>query len=348
MSQKRARDFGISVGSLPCGMFNRITDVPGVSVGHQTLDTDQNKTGVTVVMPCVENPFYHKLPAAAFVLNGFGKTLGLMQLQELGTLETPIALTNTLNVGLVHDALVQYMIERCRKDGLDYLRSVNPIVCECCDATLNNIQTRAVHSDHVLAAIESAGYIFDEGDIGAGKGMICHGLKGGIGSASRIMEIDGDRYTLGVLVLTNHGRLSDLTINGNPIGLGLADKLLQYAPDKGSCIIICATDLPLDSRQIGRVLRRASVGLARLGSYIGEGSGEVFLGFSTANALDPRENNSIREGRLFSDNDLDLPFRAIAECTEEAVLNSLLTANTVVGHTGKKIYGLKELHCDFN
>jgi len=344
MSQKRARDFDICVGSLPCGSLNRITDVPGVSVGHQTLDTDQNKTGVTVVMPCEENPFFHKLPAAAFVLNGFGKTLGLMQLQELGTLETPIALTNTLNVGLVHDALVQYMSSRCREDGLEYLRSVNPVVCECCDATLNNIQSRSVRSEHVFAAINSAGPRFEEGDVGAGKGMICHGLKGGIGSASRILEIDNRTYTLGVLVLTNHGRLTDLTVNGKLIGPDLADKLMQYAPDKGSCIIIAATDLPLDSRQLGRVLRRASVGLARLGSFIGEGSGEVFIGFSTANAFDLRKNESIRIGELFSDNDLDLPFRAIAECTEEAVLNSLLTSSTVTGHTGKKIFGLRDLY----
>jgi D-aminopeptidase len=162
------------------------------------------------------------------------------------------------------------------------------------------------------------------------------------------MEVDGNKYTLGVLVLTNHGRLSDLTVNRKLIGPDLADKLMQYAPDKGSCIIIAATDLPLDSRQLGRVLRRASVGLARLGSYIGEGSGEVFLGFSTANAFDPRETRSIRTGQIFSDNDLDLPFRAIAECTEEAVLNSLLTANTVVGHTGKQIFGLKDLYSTFD
>lgn len=347
MYQKRARDFGISVGLLPCGPFNRITDVPGVTVGHHTLDTEQNKTGVTVVMPCTENPFFHKLPAAAFVLNGFGKTLGLVQVQELGTLETPIALTNTLNVGLVHDAIVQYMIDRCREDGLGYLRSVNPVVCECCDATLNNIHSRAVRSEHVFAAIRSADVYFEEGDVGAGKGMICHGLKGGIGSASRVIEIGNNKYTLGVMVLTNHGRLPDLTINGKRIGSELADKLMQYAPDKGSCIVIAATDLPLDSRQLGRVLRRASVGLARLGSYIGEGSGEVFLGFSTANAFDPREKESVRSGQLFAENNLDLPFRAIAECTEEAVLNSLLTSDAVVGHTGKKIVGLSELYHDF-
>lgn len=347
MPQKRARDYGLTIGSLPCGPLNRITDVPGVTVGHQTVETDQIKTGVTVVMPCAENPFFHKLPAAAFVLNGFGKSLGLMQLQELGTLETPIALTNTLNVGLVHDTMVGYMIDRCRRDGKDDLRSVNPIVCECCDGTLNDIQTRPVHREHVLAAIAGASKHFDEGDVGAGKGMICHGLKGGIGTASRVMSVDGHDYTLGVLVLTNHGSLSDLTIAGEHIGPELAQQLQQYAPDKGSCIVIAATDLPLDSRQLGRVVKRASVGLARLGSFIGQGSGEVFLGFSTANAFDPRESAVLRSGTLFSDDALDLPFRAIAECTEEAVLNSLLTAHSVIGFKGRQILNLTRLKDSF-
>ena len=343
MPQKRARDHGFIIGQLPCGPLNRITDVPGVTVGHQTIDTDRYKTGVTVVMPCAENPFFHKLPAAAFVLNGFGKSLGLMQLQELGVIETPIALTNTLNVGLVHDAMVGYMLDRCRRDGKDDLRSVNPIVCECCDGTLNDIQARPVHREHVLAAIAAAATQFDEGDVGAGKGMICHGLKGGIGTASRIINVDGCNYTLGVLVLTNHGRLSDLTISGDHTGPALAQEIEQYSPDKGSCIVITATDLPLDARQLGRVVKRASVGLARLGSYIGHGSGEVFLGFSTANAFDPRESAALRPGTLCSDEILDLPFRAIAECTEEAVLNSMLTAHTVTGFRGNQVFNLTRL-----
>ena len=348
MPQKRARDFGIRVGSLPCGPLNRITDVPGVTVGHHTIDTDRCKTGVTVVMPCEENPFFHKLPAASFVLNGYGKTQGLVQVDELGTIETPIALTNTLNVGLVHNAMVGYMINRCAEDGKPDLRSVNPIVCECCDASLSDIQTRPVLTEHVRTAILRAGKEFEEGDVGAGKGMICHGLKGGIGSASRVMTVDGKDYTLGVLVLTNHGRLSDLTVSGKHIGPELAEKLKEFSPDKGSCIVIAATDLPLDSRQLGRVIKRASVGLARLGSYIGEGSGEVFIGFSTANAFDPRESGTIRAGQLFSENELDLPFRAIAECTEEAILNSMLTARTVTGYTGRTVYSLAELKEKFD
>ena len=201
--------------------------------------------------------------------------------------------------------------------------------------------------DRIFGGRLGLGKEFEEGDVGAGKGMICHGLKGGIGSASRIMTVDGETYTMGVLVLTNHGRLADLTIDGKHIGPELAEKLKEYAPDKGSCIVIAATDLPLDSRQLGRVIKRASVGLARLGSYIGEGSGEVFIGFSTANAFDPREKNTIRCGQLFSENELDLPFRAIAECTEEAILNSMLTAHTVTGYSGRTVYSLAELKNSF-
>ena len=342
MNQKRARDYGLTVGQLPTGPKNKITDVPGVTVGHCTVDTDEFKTGVTVVLPCEENPFFHKLPAASFVLNGFGKTAGLVQIDELGTLETPIALTNTLNTGLVWDALVGYMVERCANDG-HTLRSVNPVVCECNDGTLNHIQTRAVKEEHVFSAIHSACADFEEGSVGAGRGMVCHDLKGGIGSASRLFEIDGHTYTLGVLLLTNHGNLADLTIDGDNIGKSLAEQLNKREPDKGSCIALIATDLPLDSRQLKRVAKRASVGLARLGSFIGHGSGEVFLAFSTANAWDSRNKSALRDGILFSEDNMDLPFRAVAECTEEAVLNSMLTAHTTVSWRGRTIHALTDL-----
>lgn len=324
------------------GPLNKITDVPGVTVGHCTIDTEEHKTGVTVVMPCTENPFFHKLPAAAVVLNGFGKTAGLVQIDELGTLETPIALTNTMNVGLVWDALAGYMIDRCAAED-HTLRSVNPVVCECNDGTLNRIQKRAVTAEHVLNAIESARPEFEEGAVGAGRGMICHDLKGGIGSASRQIELDGKLYTLGVLLLTNHGCLADLTIAGEHIGPKLAEQLKKREPDKGSCIAILATDLPLDSRQLGRVAKRISVGLARLGSYIGHGSGEIFLAFSTANAWDPRETTPLRQGTLFSEDQMDLPFRAAAECAEEAVLHSMLYAKTTTGWKGDTIYALRDL-----
>lgn len=249
-TQAKLSEYGISVGTLPSGPLGKISDVPGVTVGHCTVDTQTQKTGVTVVMPCADDMFAQKLPAAACVLNGFGKTAGLVQIGELGTLETPIALTNTLNVGLVYDAMVEYMVGRCAQSGTA-LRSVNPVVAECNDGGLNDIARRAVRQEHVFAAIENARADFEEGDVGAGKGMVCHGLKGGIGSASRIVELDGARYTLGVLALANHGRLEDLCIGGKSVGAKIAAHL-ESAPeqqqDKGSCIVVMATDLPLCAR----------------------------------------------------------------------------------------------------
>lgn len=342
MDQLRARDYHISVGELPPGPRNKITDVPGITVGHCTVDTAEHKTGVTLVLPCPENPFTHKLPAAAFVLNGFGKTLGLVQVEELGTLETPIALTNTLNVGLVHDAMVEYMVGRCEAEGLE-LHSVNPVVCECNDGGLNHIQKRAVGREQVFAALSAAGLDFAEGDVGAGKGMVCHGLKGGIGSASRRMEFDGETYTLGALVLANHGRMTDLTVAGDHIGPRLDQAKAAKESDVGSCIVLLATDLPLDSRQLGRVARRASVGLARLGSFIGQGSGEVFVAFSTANPFNGKDEAPFRTVTAFHEDKLDLPFRAAAECVEEAVLNCLFTARTCTGWDGKTVWALTDL-----
>lgn len=342
MEKVRAKDFGLTIGRLPTGPRNQISDVPGVTVGHTTVDTPDCKTGVTVVMPCVENPFVCKLPAAAFVWNGFGKTAGLVQVEELGRLETPIALTNTLNVGKVHDAMVSYLIHRCRLEGVR-LTSVNPVVGECNDSTLSNIALRPVDEGAVLAAIENAHADFDEGDVGAGKGMICHGLKGGIGSASRRLTFEGTTYTVGVLVQTNHGCLEDLTVGGQLIGPSLVGRVAAGKPDKGSCIAILATDLPLDSRQLGRAARRLSVGLARLGSYVGHGSGEVFLAFSTANRLPPKKEAATYTVTAFQEDEMDGVFRAAAECCEEAVLHSMLCADTVIGWQGETVYSLRDL-----
>lgn len=353
-TQVKCADFGIRVGTLPGGPRDKISDVPGVTVGHCAIDTDTHKTGVTVLLPCADNPFTHKLPAASYVLNGFGKTAGLVQIDELGTLETPIALTNTLNVGLVHDAMVEYMLRRCARDGVS-LRSVNPVVAECNDSGLNDIAHRAVRAEHVFAAIEGASADFALGDAGAGKGMVCHDLKGGIGSASRVLELDGARYTLGVLVLANHGCLRDLCIGGRAVGDEIAAEIARRAAgqagaplsaepsaDLGSCIVVLATDLPLSSRQLGRVLRRAPVGLARLGSYIGHGSGEVFLGFSTANRVPHESARAVLAGAYLHEGKIDTAFRAAAEATEEAVLNAMLCADTATGFDGSTKYTLRD------
>ena len=304
----------LDIGRLPHGPRNLISDVPGVRVGHCTVDTADCHTGVTVVLPPCRNPFAEKLTAASVVFNGYGKTAGLVQVDELGTLETPIALTNTLNVGRVHDALVSYMIGLCREDGID-LTSVNPVVCECNDSRISAIAQRPVGEKEVRQAIEAATPDFAQGAVGAGRGTICYGLKGGIGSSSRRMEIDGQTYALGVLAQSNYGASADLRVACLPEGLAESDQ--------GSIILILATDLPLTARQLRRVLRRTSVGMARLGSYIGHGSGEIAVGFTTA----PRKiEDSFTVQRALREELMNLPFRAAGECAEEAILQSMLHA----------------------
>ena len=329
----------LKIGRMEHGPRNSIADVQGVRVGHCTVDNDRHKTGVTVVMPCEDDIFRSKMVAACHVLNGFGKSAGLMQIQELGTLESPIALTNTLNVGLVHDAIVEHLCREAEKMGYA-IRSVNPVICECNDASLNDIRHRAVGQTEVFSAIESASADFAQGDVGAGKGMTCHDLKGGIGSSSRIVEIGNQRYTLGILALTNHGSLKDLTVFGENIGMEIEQKIKEDTPDEGSCILILATDLPVTSRQLGRIIRRCSVGLARLGSFIGHGSGEVFIGFSTANRI-PEEADCI-DFKCIHESHINEAFRAAAEATEEAVLQSMLHAGTVTGYSGKVRRSLAE------
>ncbi|KUO74546.1 MAG: aminopeptidase [Clostridia bacterium BRH_c25] len=342
VKQKRIEDYGIRIGELPKGRLNKITDVEGVRVGHCTIDTEESKTGVTVIIPSEENIFTNKLVAGSYVLNGFGKSLGLVQVDELGSMESVIALTNTLNVGLVHDAVVEYLIKEGKKDNVE-IESVNPLVFECNDSYLNDIQLRAVKKEHVFEAIEAAAVDFDEGDTGAGKGMSCHHLKGGIGSASRVVSLDGQAFTVGVLVLSNHGRLKDLSINGKNIGSEISKALeAENHEDKGSIISIIATDVPLDSRQLGRICRRAGVGLARLGSYIGHGSGEIMFAFSTANVLENRSGKEIIDIRILKEDKLDEVFRAVAECEEEAVLNSMVASEQVVGIRGRKRESLKD------
>ena len=320
-----------SVGSLPPGKRNLITDVPEVRVGHCTVDRGDCHTGVTVVMPPGDNPFINKLTAASCVFNGFGKSLGLVQIDELGTLETPIALTNTLNVGKVHDALVSYMIHVCKRDGVR-LASVNPVVCECNDSRLSDIAQRPIGEKEVFSAIEGAAADFAQGAVGAGRGTVCYGMKGGIGSASRQMEIDGKTYHMGVLVQSNYGASADFRLSSLPPNLSECDQ--------GSIILIAATDLPLSSRQLKRVLRRCSVGMARLGSYIGHGSGEIAVGFTTAAK---RDQGSFETQTVLKEDKMNLPFRAIGECAEEAILQSLWHAGADTALDGSEIPCFRDL-----
>lgn len=341
--KKRIRDYGITIGTHPAGPLNKLTDVPGVRVGHYTVDTEDHKTGVTVILPCEENVFASKLTAAAFVHNGFGKTAGIPQIEELGTLESPIALTNTLNVGRVHDALVDYMVEQCERDGVE-LTSMNPVVGECNDASLNKITERVIGIPEVRAAIDRACRDFEEGDVGAGKGTSCFGMKGGIGSASRLVTFGGMTYTIGVLVQSNFGSTKNFILDGVPMGERLCAKIEEAKKDEGSIMMVIGTDLPVSDRQLKRVIRRAGVGLSRCGSYMGHGSGDIMLGFSTANRFAKDEKEPVIAVHQLDERLLDGAFEAVAEATEEAVLNSLSMADTVKGYGGTIRYSLTDLY----
>ena len=321
----------MTIGRMPHGPRNLITDVPGVRVGHYTVDEGNVHTGVTVVLPPCHNPFVEKLTAASFVFNGYGKTLGLVQVDELGTLETPIALTNTLNVGKIHDAMVSYMLMLCEKDGIR-LTSVNPVVCECNDSRMNEIARRPLEKTELFSAIDSAGADFAQGAVGAGRGTTCYGMKGGIGSASRMMEIDGKNFSMGVLVQSNYGASADFR------QVCLPENLAES--DQGSIILIVATDLPLSARQLKRVLKRTSVGMARLGSYIGHGSGEIAVGFTTVK----RERyGSFETQTILREDQMNIPFRAVGECAEEAILQSLWNAEPDRALDGSRIPSLQEI-----
>lgn len=337
MTGLRITDFGIHIGQMEPGREDRITDVTGVRVGHTTVLDGSCRTGVTLVLPCDDNPFTKKMVAACHVQNGFGKTCGLVQIEELGELETPIALTNTLNVGLVADALVTMTAKRCEAEGIS-VRSVNPVVGETNDSRLNSILDRPLGLKHVLEAMKTAGIHFPEGDVGAGAGTVCHGLKGGIGSASRLVKVAGISYTVGILVQSNHGCLEELRVDGRPVGREIlrakretTGKTAELKPeeDRGSVMVVLATDLPVDSRQLKRILKRCAAGLARCGSYFGHGSGDVFLGFSTANRIPSGSMDVIRDVKIVTEHTLEQAFLAVTEATEEAVLNSLVAASAV-------------------
>ena len=324
---KRIRAYGIIPGEMEPGPLNKITDVAGVTVGHATVNTAEHKTGVTVILPCEDNPYKNKLTAAAYIHNGFGKSQGLVQMEELGTLETFIALTNTLNVGKVHDAVVDMMSEQCEREGIQ-VTTINPVVGECNDSRINKI---SVKRD------------FEEGAVGAGTGTVCFGLKGGIGSASRQFPLGGKTYTVGALVQSNFGSTKNLMICGEMVGRELEKKTKPALLDWGSIMTVIATDLPLSDRQLKRVIKRAGVGLSRTGSYMGHGSGDIMSGFSTANRISEERNPEILTIRILKESLLDTAFTAAAEAVEEAVLNSLAMASTTVGYQGEIRYSLTDL-----
>ncbi|RYL92479.1 S58 family peptidase [Sporolactobacillus sp. THM7-4] len=340
--QKKLRDFGIKIGHLDTGPLNKITDVTGVTVGHSTIKKGAVNTGVTAIHPRSGNVFENKVVGASYVMNGFGKTIGTIQINELGTIETPILLTNTLSVGECVAGLLAYMTEYNPSIG-NITGTVNPVVCECNDMFINDIRTFAVKKEHVFQALHSATADFIEGGIGAGTGMRCFGLKGGIGSSSRILTYPHGSYTLGALVLSNFGQLQNLLINGNPAGERIAARLNQFesGEDRGSIIVIIATDLPVSSRQLRRMIKRASVGLIRTGSFIGNGSGDIFIGFSTANDIPHSAAREPLSIKAIHESDMEQAFIGVAEATEEAILNSLITAEPGVARNGERVYSLQ-------
>ena len=341
--RRRPRELGLEIGILKPGFNNSITDVSGVLVGHATVQRgDSVRTGVTAILPHSGNLFQEKIPAAVFVGNGFGKLMGVTQIEELGNLESPILLTNTLNTPRVADALIAYMLGL---PGNENMRSVNVVVGETNDGFLNDIRGRHVGRDEVFAALQEAkpGPVA-EGCVGAGTGTVCFGWKGGIGTSSRALPNSAGGYTVGVLVQTNFGGV--LTINGAPVGRELGQFALQealpYSGSDGSCMIIVATDAPLDARNLKRLAARAMLGLARTGGYASNGSGDYVIAFSTAqeNRVAHRTNAKVQNQLALLNDETSPLFLAVVEATEEAIINSLFMATTTRGFGGHVVEAL--------
>lgn len=329
--------------TLPAGPRGTIADVPGVTVGHCTLDAGAVQTGVTVVKPHAGDVYRSKAPAGAAVINGFGKSVGLVQVDELGVLDTPIALTNTFGVGAVAHAQIRAAIAANPRIGRDW-PTVNPLVFECNDGYLNDLHAFAVSASHYDDACRAATRDVVRGAVGAGRGMSCFDLKGGIGSASRIATAAGRSYTVGALVLANFGRLPMLTLGGVPVGRIVTARVAAAPaapPEQGSIITLLATDAPLDARQLARLARRAAAGLARTGSVYGHGSGDIALAFSTAYTI-VHDAPFVTLPALLADSVLDPLFHAAAESVEHAIVDALLQAVTVTGRDGHVRQALRD------
>ena len=332
----RARDLGLAVGVFEPGAANAITDVAGVRVGHATVRAAGVNTGVTAVLPPGDDWFRERVPAAIVVGNGFGKLLGVTQVQELGELETPVLLTCTLCVWRAADAMVGWLLAR---PGMENVRSINPVVGETNDGTLNDIRARPVTAEHVVSALEAArGGAVEEGAVGAGAGTVAFGWKGGIGTSSRVLPSEYGGFTVGVLVQSNYGGV--LTMGGAPVGRELGRYSFQRrsdAPDPtpdGSIMMVVATDAPLDPRALERLGARALTGLARTGSAMSNGSGDYVIAFSTAESVRRRPSLQARALEVLPNDALSPLFQAVAEATEEAVYNSLLRAVDTTGPGG--------------
>jgi len=333
----RPRDYGITFGILIPGVNNAITDVPGVKVGHVTIHKgDSVNTGVTAILPHGGNIFQEKVPAAIYVANGFGKLAGVTQVQELGNIETPVILTNTLSIAAGLDGLIDYTFRFPENRNV---RSVNGIVGETNDGGLNDIRGRHVTREHVVQAIDNAGTgAVAEGNVGAGTGTQCLGFKGGIGTSSRVLLSSSGSYTVGVLVQTNFGGI--LQIDVVPVGIEMNKhrftRLENDAKEDGSCMIVVITDAPLSAHDLERLAVRASFGMARAGGIASHGSGDYVIAISTAkeNRVSYSSNTLVEDKKQLRSDRLDLFFQAVIEATEEAIINSLFAAETVVNSRG--------------
>ncbi|MGA7088026.1 MAG: P1 family peptidase [Candidatus Dormiibacterota bacterium] len=348
LARPRARALGVRVGRLTPGSNNAITDVPDVRVGHVGIFEDLAdgraiRTGVTVVLPHGDNLFLEKVVACAHVINGFGKPAGLSQVNELGVLETPVALTNTLSVGAAMEGLVLDALARNPEIGRS-TDTVNPLVFECNDGGLNDIRGLHVRPDHVRQAIEVAtvGPV-QEGAVGAGTGMTCYGWKGGIGTSSRVVELGEASAIVGVLVLANFGEQRDLVVAGVAVGQRITPpRQARGGPTAGSCIVVLATDAPLDHRQLQRLSRHAQTGLARTGTYGRHKSGEFVVAFSTARRVSHWSSDAVSSAATVREDapTMDRFFECAVEATDEAVINALFVADTTYGTEGSVRDGL--------
>jgi D-aminopeptidase len=338
----RLREFGIKTGILDPGPLNAITDVPGVKVGQVTLTEGNNiRTGVTAIIPHDGNIFQEKVPGAIYVANGYGKLMGITQVEELGNIETPIILTNTLSVPTAADAVIDYILSL---PGNETVESVNAVVGETNDGGLNDIRGRHVKKKHVIEAIKNtkSGPV-EEGCVGAGTGTTCYGWKGGIGTASRKLPESRGGYTVGVLVQTNHGGV--FQINGYPVGIKLGNYYMRRDMEEqpeGSCMVVVATDAPLDNHNLKRLAVRAILGIPRTGGFYSTGSGDYCIAFSTAEGLRilHRSESSTQKIEVLRHDRMSALFLAAAEACEEAILNSLFKATSMEGREGHKVEAL--------
>ncbi|MCA9658302.1 MAG: P1 family peptidase [Myxococcales bacterium] len=345
-ARARARQLGIRIGRFQTGRYNAITDVAGVRVGHATVIHGEGplrvghgpaRTGATAILPNAGDIFHNRVVGSGFILNGAGEVSGLTQLVEWGLIETPIILTNTLSVGACSEAVVKYMVDRYPSIGNEHDVLI-PVVGECDDSWLNDAAGRHVRTAHVYKAIETAaGGFVQEGAVGGGTGMICCDFKAGIGTSSRRLPKEDGGFVIGVLVMSNFGVMENLRVDGVPVGAILEPEYREHirrVDNYGSIIAVVATNAPLQQHQIGRLCKRVALGIGRTGSYAAHGSGEIIVGFSTANTVPRESDKMVYRMKILLDSRMNPLYEAAIDATEEAILNALCMAETMEGHSG--------------